>query len=186
MVADRLTAGFLRSTPCLLWSKLPTACRCSSIRACAVVPMSRRLWRWEQPLSDSAAHTSTPSRSVESMVWYPNCGPCSQNSTYSWLSTATPALPISGPQARNASDRLLVEHAPGACSANHLTARGPWIGVRTEMGLCSRRGSVLANLADQEGRPDVSNSVDHRPGGDRDQQCGDRRVQRRRDPQPDR
>jgi hypothetical protein len=55
-----------------------------------------------------------------------------------------------------------------------------------EWGLCSRRGSMLANLADQEGRPDVSNPVDHRPGGDRDQQCGDRRVQRSRDPQPDR
>ena len=99
------TAGFLRSTLCLLWSKRPTACRCSSIRACAAVPMSRRLWRWEQPPPESAAHTSTPWRSAESTVWCPNCGPCSQNSTYSWLSTATRALPICGPQPRNASDQ---------------------------------------------------------------------------------
>ena len=33
-------------------SRQPTACRCFSIRACAVGPTSQKRWRWELPQSD--------------------------------------------------------------------------------------------------------------------------------------
>jgi hypothetical protein len=90
-------------------SKRLTACRCSSIRACALVPMSPRRWHWELPPSGWVARTSTPWLSVVSTVWCPNCGRCSQNWTCSWPSTASPALPTSGQRAHNASDHALAD-----------------------------------------------------------------------------
>ena len=48
-VAARPTEGYLHWKLCRVWSKRPTACRCSSIRECAVVPMSPRRWHWELP-----------------------------------------------------------------------------------------------------------------------------------------